>query len=361
MYIPINLILRSIKKNIFLIGSLSFFLVAFSIVKEQNLNNTVKQLKRSGRVAVFDSVATWEKIYSSCDSAEIELGKKLFFEKSLSKENNISCSSCHISEKGFSNGEAFGKGTHGNLTTRNVPHLYNLIKAQTFFWDGRANSLEEQLLVVLTSQDEMDITFDEVIERLKKNQNFTAEFSKIYPNKGITKNTITKAIVAYEKTILSFNSPYDDFIKGDTNALTVNQKKGMEIFMGKANCIACHNGANLTDNQFHNTGLNTSDIGRGKVDKIGMSKEFESTPYPFFSTFKAFKTPSLRNVSLSSPYFHSGSKKTLREVIEKVYNVGGENIDKTGLAKEIKPLGLDDQEISALVSFLESFTDRSYK
>ena len=116
---------------------------------------------------------------------------------------------------------------------------------------------------------------------------------------------------------------------------------------------------NLSDNAFHNVGVKTNDLGRSEFDKIGMKNEFESTPYPFFSTFKAFRTPSLRNIGNTAPYFHDGSKKTLRDVLEN-YIKGGENPDKTGLAKEVKPLDLNEQEIESLLDFLNTLSSPKY-
>ena len=309
------------------------------------------QLKRLKKVASI-TLNEGDKIE---DSKEVELGKILFNDRRFSKNNNLSCASCHIPEKGFSNGEAFAVGTDGNTLTRHVPHLYNLKRNISFFWDGRATSLEEQLGMVLKSKTELDMTFKEVIARLEKDEAMKAKFLEVFPKDAISKSTITKSIVAYEKSIVAGDSHYDQFLEGDKNALTELEHAGLALFIGKANCIACHNGPNLTDNAFHNVGIKTNDLGRQAVDKIGMNKEFESSPYPFFSTFKAFKTPSLRNAALSAPYFHNGSKKTLAEVVA-FYNSGGENPNKSGLAKEIVPLNLTDDETAALIAFLKALS-----
>ena len=229
----------------------------------------------------------------------------------------------------------------------------------SFFWDGRASSLEEQLNNVITSKDELDMNFDDLVVRLNSNSEYKSKFDSLFPKKGISKSSIAQVLLSYEKNILSYNSPYDNYLDGDTNALTSNQKKGLEIFISKGNCIACHKGVNLSDNEFHNVGVKTTDIGRSEFDKIGMKNEFESTPYPFFSTFKAFRTPTLRNIGYTAPYFHDGSKKTLRDVIDN-YVKGGENPEKTGLAKEIKPLDLNEQEIQSLLDFLTALSSPNY-
>ncbi len=233
--------------------------------------------------------------------------------------------------------------------------MYNLSLNTSLFWDGRASTLEEQVAKVISSKDEMDMNFKTLLERLNGDEAYLKKFEAVYQEKEISRQSVIRAIVAYERTIVVMDSPYDRFIQGDSNALTLVQKKGMNLFIGKANCIACHQGKNLTDNSFHNVGVRTNDLGRHAIDKVGMNNEFESTPYPFFSMFKAFKTPSLRNVQTTAPYFHDGSKKTLREVLD-LYNKGGENPDKTGLAKEINPLNLEESELEALEKFLEAFT-----
>jgi cytochrome c peroxidase len=317
------------------------------------LSARVLQLMRERKIVPIDQVRS--KLDKSASAEEIELGKLLFNEKMLSRNKNISCASCHIPEKSFSNGSRFSRGTHGTELKRHVPHLYNLALNKSFFWDGRARTLEEQLSLVLSSKDELDMNFKELAERLKSSEFYANQFTTVYPEQGITKQTITKAIVAFERSLVTKVSPYDNFLTGDSSALTPKQRKGLELFAGKANCIACHHGANLTDNTFHNVGVLTDDQGRHKIDKVGMSKEFESTPYPFFSMFKAFKTPSLRNVSATAPYFHDGSKSSLQDVVN-LYNRGGENPDPTGLAKEIKPLNLDEEEKEALIEFLSALS-----
>jgi cytochrome c peroxidase len=338
-------------RNITFIIVVSFFLLSLAFSNTTLLEKKKEQLRKEKKLISYRPVVA----LSNKDSSMIELGKLLFHDKTLSRNNNLSCASCHIENKGFSNGESISEGTHGTKLKRHIPHLYNLELNTTYFWDGRAKTLEEQLAKVITSKEEMDMNFPEVISRLNQMDVYKEKFKKVFPKDGISKNTLTKSIVAYEKSIKAFDSSYDKYLDGNDEALTTIQKKGFELFITKANCIACHHSENLTDNLFHNVGVKTNDLGRHLIDKVGMNNEFESTPYPFFSMFKAFKTPSLRNVQLSAPYFHDGSKKTLKEVVE-FYNKGGENADQTGLAKEIKPLGLDDNEIDALVEFLNAFT-----
>ena len=164
------------------------------------------------------------------DKAIIALGKALFNDNILSRNNNVSCASCHVNTKGFSNGETFGVGTHGEKTDRNVPHLYNLESNISFFWDGRATSLEEQLEMVITSKVELDMNYADIVARLKANNEYMAKFDSLFPRSGVTKKTFSQAIIAYEKSINSSGSPFDKYLEGDTSALNDIQKKGFELF-----------------------------------------------------------------------------------------------------------------------------------
>lgn len=315
----------------------------------------IQNLLKSHKLAPIDSTFI-KKHFAENSSVEIiALGKKIFYDSIVSINKNFACGSCHNPAQGFSNNTSLGIGTHGATLKRNIPHLYNLALAKTFFWDGRATTLDEQLDMVIESKDELDMNYKELTSRLAAEPTYFSSFNACFPQEGITKKTIKKAIISYEKTLVAYNSRFDKFITGDTIQYSANEKAGFLLFTGKANCIACHKGANLTDNFFHNVGVKTADVGRLKIDKVGMGKEFESTPYPFFSTFKAFKTPSLRNVKLTAPYFHDGSKASIKDVI-KFYNRGGETTDLTGLAKEIVPLNLTDEEMVNLEAFLNTLT-----
>lgn len=181
-------------------------------------------------------------------------------------------------------------GTHGNTLSRNAPHLYNSFSHAHFFWDGKSSSLEDQLDVVLSSKQEMDMSYNLIVSRLDSIEMYRRLFETTFHH-PISKNTIKKAITSYEKTILTYSSRYDLYLMGDTNALGHEEKLGFAIFIGKGQCISCQKGANLTDNSFHNVGVVGEDLGRMHIDKIGMNKEFESSPYPFFSSFKAFTPP----------------------------------------------------------------------
>ncbi len=352
-----------VKNATVILLSLLFLICTLTSSVQVKNNHTgilsvIQNLLKTHKLAAIDSSFIKKNLADNSSAPIIALGNKLFYDSLLSKNKNISCGSCHIPKKGFSNNVNLGTGTHGTTLSRNVPHLYNLALGKTFFWDGRATTLEEQLDMVITSKDELDMNYKELVVRLQSDSIYSSLFQKNFPEEGITKKTIKKAIISYEKTLVASDSKFDKFINGDTIVFNEQEKNGFLLFTGKANCIACHKGANLTDNLFHNVGVKTTDVGRMKIDKVGMSKEFESTPYPFFSTFKAFKTPSLRNIKLTGPYFHDGSKASIKEVI-KFYNKGGENTDLTGLAKEIVPLNLTEEEIDHLEAFLNTFTSNS--
>jgi cytochrome c peroxidase len=340
------------KHYLFLLTGL--ILTAFSI-PYRDLEIRLAQLRKQKKVVPM--LLTKEKS-SEPKVTAVEMGELLFNDVRLSRNNNVSCGTCHLKSKGFSNGQQFAVGTNGDTLTRHVPHLYNLKYNASFFWDGRVRTLEDQLTAVITSKKELDFNYKAIISRLANDTEINEGFLKAFPQEGLSKKTLIKSIVAYEESLLAGDSKYDLYLAGDSSALTKKELLGLELFVGKANCIACHFGPNLTDNIFHNVGVKTTDVGRQAVDKIGMNKEFESTPYPFFSTFKAFKTPSLRNVGLTAPYFHNGLKMTLGEVVA-FYNSGGENSSSPGLAKEIVPLNLRDEEMEALVSFLEGLTSNS--
>jgi cytochrome c peroxidase len=273
--------------------------------------------------------------------AEISLGKALFFDKRLSVNSKTSCATCHDPNHGFSDGVPLGKGTMGNTLGRHTPHLYNLAWGSSFFWDGRAKSLEEQALGPIEAPGEMSMALDKLVGKLKAIPFYIQSFEKVYPKSKITKENIGKAIAAFERTIVSNNSPFDRYMKGDKSAITQEAVRGMQLFVGKAGCANCHDGANFTDDSFHNIGIGGKDKGRAAIVRDE-------------TLLGAFKTPGLRNIALTAPYMHDGSLKTLKEVV-RFYNEGGRH--KQGISDLIKPLQLTESEMSDLVAFLVALTD----
>ncbi|WP_144392909.1 cytochrome-c peroxidase [Pleionea sediminis] len=273
--------------------------------------------------------------------AEVELGKKLFFDPRLSVNESQSCATCHNPDLGFSDGVKFSFGANGKKLERHTPHLYNLAWNVIFAWDGRDMTLEEQALGPIESKAEMGMSLTILPQRLGSIPGYKKLFKEVYNSEEITAELVTQAIAAFERTIISNNSPFDKYIAGDKNAMSPAAIRGLELFKGKARCTECHDGENFTDNSFHNLGIKGDDPGRAKIINDD-------------SLFGAFKTPGLRNIALSPPYMHDGSKATLEEVME-FYNRGGDGAKNT--SNVIKPLNLTKQEIYDLVAFMGALTD----
>ncbi|MES2807328.1 MAG: cytochrome c peroxidase [Bacteroidota bacterium] len=277
-----------------------------------------------------------------------ELGRKLFFDNILSKDQTINCSSCHNPDFAFADTSVFSKGIGGKLTARNSPGLTNLSGRTHFFWDGRAASLEEQALGPITSPDEMGLPIEEAVERLNKNDIYANAFKKIFkaaPNK----DNLLKALAAFERTLETSNSPYDRYINGDDDALSAAAVRGRGLFIGKANCNNCHSGEDFTADRFKSIGLyngkDLNDAGRFIVTK-------DST------VLGDFKIPGLRNVAVTAPYMHNGKFKTLRSVVEYYNNPSA--IVSDGINRDLsldKPLNLVSSEMDDLVEFLKALTD----
>lgn len=272
---------------------------------------------------------------------EVELGKVLFFDTRLSVNRTQSCATCHNPDLGFSDGLAKGIGAMGGQVGRNTPHIYNLAWASTMFWDGRMETLEEQALGPIEAAGEMNMPLTKLIPRLKGVKYYRETFDKVYGPNGLNKTNLGRAIAAFERTIISDNSPFDQYIAGDKEAMSPAAIRGLEIFKGKGNCVDCHDGPNFTDDSFHNIGVGDDDPGRYAITGNPNMKG-------------AFKTPGLRNIIFSAPYLHDGSAASLEEVID-FYNKGGE--PNPNLDKLIKPLGLTQQEKMDLIAFLAALTD----
>ena len=282
----------------------------------------------------------------------VELGKTLFFDNRLSSTGTMSCATCHKPEQGFADGQRYSKGVSGQPLKRHTPHLFNLAWQKTFFWDGRATSLEEQAQGPLANPDELNMPIEELVPRLAAVPEYRRAFEEAYPGSGLTAKNVTNAIACFVRSLVSGHSAFDRYAAGDDAALTPGARRGMELFYGKALCSTCHSGTHFSDGKFHNTGVPGDDKGRAAFDRVG---EFQMRPYPFFQMQKAFKTPGLRNVALSAPYMHDGSEPTLLEVV-RFYNKGGKERQSYGLALDIRPLDLDEAQLADLVAFLESLT-----
>jgi cytochrome c peroxidase len=270
------------------------------------------------------------------------LGKILFFDPRLSGANSISCASCHNPSFSWSDGLPKGIGHGSKPVGRHTPTILNTAFAELLFWDGRAESLEEQALGPIGAPGEMNMPLTELPAKLAKIPGYTELFEKAYPGEGVTEKTIAKAIAAFERTIVSSKAPFDHWVEGKEEAITTTAKRGFDLFNTKASCVQCHAGWNFSDDGFHDIGLPGDDIGRGKY-----LKEIEIVQH-------AFKTPTLRNITRRAPYMHDGSEATLEGTVQ-LYNLGG-RVKRPSLAQEIHPLGLTPEEIHDVCEFMKTLT-----
>ena len=275
---------------------------------------------------------------------KVKLGKMLFFDDRLSGNNQLSCVSCHATEKAFTDGRAIAIGVDGRKGTRNTPTVLNSAYFEKLFWDGRASSLEEQALGPIKNPVEMDQDLDELVKELKAVPDYQKLFAQAYDDQ-ITIEHIAEALASYERTLIVNDTPFDQYLAGDDNALMTQEKLGMEIFAGKGNCLTCHAGASLSDNNFDNLGVNNGDLGRFEVTHDEGDKG-------------AFRSPQLRELIYTAPYMHDGSMKSLEEVVK--HYSDGKHVDKY-TSPDFQPLNLSDKEQKALVAFLKSMSGKPIK
>jgi cytochrome c peroxidase len=283
-------------------------------------------------------------------AARVALGKMLFFDPRLSGGADMSCASCHNPALGWSDGLPTGHGFHGKVLPRATPTLYNTAFNTIQMWDGRKSSLEDQATGPMDSGDEMAADYDRIFAFLSGSSGYRTAFDKAYPGEGINKTTLAKALASFERTVISNNAPFDRWLHGDINAMSPQQIRGFRIFTGpdKGNCEVCHRAPNFTDSGFHNIGLASfgnedPDLGRYKQKPVAALKG-------------AFKTPTLRNIALTAPYFHDGSAATLMDVVE--HYVRGGDV-KTNLSANLKPISLTQQEKEDLVAFMEALSSET--
>ena len=302
--------------------------------------------------------------------AKIELGRQLYFDPRLSSDSTISCASCHAPDQGFGAYTKFGVGVEGQEGGRNSPFSFNRILSRAPFWDGRAATLEEQAVGPIANPIEMGNTHEGCIECLTGIPAYRMQFQKIFPD-GVTIDNVGRAIASFERAIVTGPAPYDYYaplrsfektfaadleyldeepelaaqyrqlkMEAAANPMSDAAQRGMELYFGKAECAACHAGANFTDEQYHNLGVGMDadepDLGRYEVTKDEKDRG-------------AFKTPSLRNTSVTAPFMHDGSQETLEEVVE-WYNKGGHK--NPWLSDKMKPLNLTEKEKNELVAFM---------
>jgi len=324
---------------------------------------------------------------------KIALGKKLFEDKRFSSTGEVACANCHMAEKAFTDGPLkVSEGINKLTGTRNAPTVINSAYMRSMFWDGRSPTLEDQALHPFVNPVEMGLKDHEPILRIvRSDPEYTRAFGRVFDKSGnkITMTEVTKAIAAFERTIISGNSPFDRYYFGhDAKALTPAQIRGLDLFVNKARCVSCHvieqTQALFTDNRFHNVGVGINDI---QDDAPALATEFLRAKATLsevdvkvlsdkrtselgrlavtrsLEDIGSFKTPTLRNVAVTAPYMHDGSKATLRDVIVHYNNGGvtneGDRVNDF-LSSGIRPLNLTEDEIDDLVAFMEALTSPEF-
>jgi cytochrome c peroxidase len=279
---------------------------------------------------------------------KVALGERLFFEPALSRDRTLACAGCHVSDRAFSDTLPVAVGIDGRRGKRNAPPLINLVYGRAFLRDGAMQSIEAQMLHPIHNPLEMDLELTELERRLRLDGLYRRAFRNAFgpgpegEDEAVTAGNVALALASYVRTILAANAPFDRFLAGNRGALSDLEREGFQLFVGKANCSACHLGPILTDGQFHNTGvaLRSGDPGRYRI--TGGNEDLGR-----------FRTPTLREIERTSPYMHDGSMTTLEEVI-RFYDRGGE--PHPNLSREIRPLRLTAGERDALAAFLGSLS-----
>lgn len=277
----------------------------------------------------------------------VALGKMLFFDPRLSRDGSISCATCHNPVLGWADGLPTGVGFQGKVLGRASPTVINTAYNRIQMWDGRARTLEAQALGPILAAVEMNGDLNAIINWLKATPGYARAFDNAYPGEGITEKTLARAIASFERTVISNDSPFDRWVKGDASAMTRQQVRGFKVFLDpdKGNCAVCHQAPNFTDDGFHNLGLASYN-----ADSPDMGR-FAHVPIKVLKG--AFKTPTLRDIALTAPYFHDGSANTLEEVVDH-YVTGG--VVTPDLSPNMKPLNLTEQEKADLVAYMQALT-----
>ncbi|WP_292009784.1 cytochrome c peroxidase [Chryseobacterium sp.] len=360
-----------------------FFLFSFTTKVNRELSEiqdpTIKDIVNSYKKAItewpkpdidygvewkeFSPIKSDSNFFADQDRPNVILGKMLFFDPKLSKSSQVSCSTCHDPEMGWSDRRRVALGNDHLLGERNSISLYNIAQRQSFFWDGRAKTLEEQASGPLGAHNEMAMDVNTLPQKISQIKSYKELFQNAYGDDKITYDRIVKAIADFQRTIKSQRSRFDKFLEGKYNALSDEEIYGMHIFRTKARCMNCHNGQYLTDESFHNIGLTYY---KRKYEDLGL----------YNTTKKAedvgkFKTPQLRDLMLTQPWMHNGLFNDLEGIVN-MYNSGMHMIDPSPEKKQadplypvtdplLKPLNLNKEETKALVAFLESLSGTKYK
>lgn len=347
-------------------------LLSFSFHQEENLRSLYeKEPALWPKPTVDDGVVHRElgvlpkspvNIFADSVKGMAVLGKNLFFDPRLSGSNQISCSSCHAPDMHWTDGREVSVGNDHHPNKRNAMSLENVWAVEHLFWDGRANSLEDQANSPISSEIEMHQDLGKLPKKLKKIKGYNSLFTEAYGDKTITLERITHALATYQRGIMSRKTPFDLFMEGKYDRLTDQQIEGLHLFRTKARCINCHNGPFLTDGKFHNEGLTY--YGR-KYEDLG---RYHITKDP--QDVGKFRTPSLRNVMQTGPWFHNGLFSNMEGVLN-MYNVGMPRVKRKASQIDdplfpetdplLKPLGLSKKEKEAIIAFMESLSSVTWK
>jgi cytochrome c peroxidase len=381
------LILRSVVILAFMVASATFVSINF-FPATRTVNAALQPLgSKTYRPQIPKGIPRWKwsKLIPRDNPLTVEkiaLGEGLYFDKRLSVDGAVSCATCHDPATAFADRNSLAVGVGGRVGTRNVPTTLNSMFNQSQFWDGRARSLEAQAMQPLLNPLEMGMPDREaVVTRLNAIPEYRQSFDAAFGAGAITFENVARAIASYERTLLSADSPFDRFMAGNPQAISQAQKRGWQLFRGKANCIACHTftpgSPFFTDYKFHNTGITTGDLNlevllnglrsnsleqldSERLNELAHTEKLTELGRFLITKQKkdigAFKTPTLRDIELTAPYMHNASEKTLLDVM-KFYNEGSKK--NRYLDEKIRPLNLSDEELSDLVEFMRALTSDS--
>lgn len=278
--------------------------------------------------------------------AKVELGKMLYFDKRLSQDATVSCATCHDPKMAWAEKRATSEGIKKLVGDRNSPTVINAAYMPVMFWDGRAASLEEQALGPIENPIEMGHSMESLVPNLAKIPEYEKRFQEVFGT-GVTKEGIAKAIAAFERTILSGNSPYDKYVAGDKSAMSEEQVRGMDLFTGKAGCGDCHSAPIFSNGNYYNAGIGSSkdnpDPGRKKVSNRD-------------SDMGKFRVPHLRDAAETGPYFHDGSVEKLEDAVRIMATGCIDNPNLSASLKGIKEAKLTDQEIADITAFVKALS-----
>jgi cytochrome c peroxidase len=316
---------------------------------------------------------------------KIALGERLFFEGRLSADGRVACATCHDPRRAFSDGLPTSVGIGGLLGRRNAPTIMNALYDTTQFWDGRVSTLEQQAMMPIINPLEMgEPSLAAPVAEIAEDPEYRAAFQRAFAHAPNAPD-LARAIAAYERTQIAYDTPFDHFIAGDTKAIGDDAQRGWQLFNTRGRCNKCHardekvpDPTNFTDNDFHNIGVGivrhqvvalarkaeqmVASADAEAVDKAAIETDLSALGR-FLITKKSadiasFRTPNLRNVLVTAPYFHDGSQQTLWDVVDH-YNKGA-GLHDPWLDEDIQPLALGDQDIDDLVAFMAALTSPDY-